>query len=166
MLSVFSLTACRSFSENTSVPVSNPPEESGYTEFSEPEKPTEQQEETAADMDMQKIEIIVGNKSFSAKLYHNETAQAFAAMLPLTLTMNELNGNEKYHNLSQAMPTDASRPSTVYAGDLMLFGSDCLVLFYESFPTAYSYTALGRIEDVEGLAEAVGDGSITVTFWG
>lgn len=164
MLSVFSLTACQSFSENTSVSASNPSAESSYTEFSESEKPAEQQEGTAEDMDMQKIEIVVGDRSFSAKLYHNETAQAFAAMLPLTLTMNELNGNEKYHNLSQAMPTNASRPSTVYAGDLMLFGSDCLVLFYESFSTSYSYTALGRIEDAEGFAEAVGDGSVTVTF--
>lgn len=164
MLSVFSLTACRSFSENTSVPTSNPPAESGYTEFSKPEKPDNQQERTTEDIDMQKIEIIVGDRSFSAKLYHNETAQAFAAMLPLTLTMNELNGNEKYHNLAQAMPTDASRPSEIHAGDLMLFGSDCLVLFYESFSTSYSYTALGRIEDAEGLAEAMGAGSVTVTF--
>ena len=47
---------------------------------------------------------------------------------------------------------------------LMLFGSDCLVLFYESFSSYYRYTPLGYLEDTAGLVEALGRGDVKVTF--
>ncbi|MDR3766586.1 MAG: cyclophilin-like fold protein [Butyricicoccus sp.] len=83
-------------------------------------------------------------------------------LLPLTLDMQELNGNEKYATLPQALPTDATQPGQIHTGDLMLYGSDCLVLFYEDFPTSYSYTPLGKIDDPQGLAQALGTGNVEV----
>ena len=35
------------------------------------------------------ITITIGNSSFTARLYDNETAKAFSDVLPLTLDMNE-----------------------------------------------------------------------------
>lgn len=113
---------------------------------------------------MLKIEIIVGSKTFSATLYDNESAKSFSDMLPLTLKMSELNGNEKYYYLDSKLPTDASRPSGIKTGDIMLYGNSCIVLFYESFSTSYSYTPIGHIDDPSGLAEALGSGSVEVTF--
>ena len=78
--------------------------------------------------------------------------------------MNELNGNEKYHYLPERLPAHNERVRNIRSGDLMLYGSDCLVLFYESFPTSYSYTRLGYIENPEGLKEALGDGNVRVVF--
>lgn len=46
----------------------------------------------------------------------------------------------------------------------MLFGSDCVVLFYQSFDTRYSYTRIGRVVDPTGIVETLGTGSATVTF--
>ena len=100
----------------------------------------------------------------TAALADNETAQALAERLPLTVDMRELNGNEKYFYLDGSLPTAVTQPGQIRAGDLMLYGDDCLVLFYESFASGYSYTPLGRLDDPTGLAEAVGSGSVTVTF--
>ena len=108
--------------------------------------------------------ITINGQTFHATLYDNETAAALKAKLPLTLNMSELNGNEKYNYLPFSLPTDASNPGQIHAGDLMLYGSDCLVLFYESFPTSYRYTPIGYVNDPSGLVDAVGGGGVQVAF--
>ncbi len=108
------------------------------------------------------LQIQVDDATFSATLLDTPATEALLDLLPLTLDMQELNGNEKYATLPQALPTDAERPGQIHTGDLMLYGSDCLVLFYEDFPTSYSYTPLGKIDDPQGLAQALGAGNVEV----
>lgn len=110
------------------------------------------------------ITISANGTSFSATLEDNDAARAFAAMLPLTLDMNEMNGNEKCHYLDSSLPTESYRPGTIRTGDLMLYGSSCVVLFYETFPSGYSYTRLGQTDSPEGLAAALGSGNVSVRF--
>ncbi len=109
-----------------------------------------------------KINIKVGSKTFTATLLDNNAAQAFKKMLPMTISMTEMNQDEKYFYLSKSLPTHASNPGTTKKGDLMLFGSRTLVLFYKTRSTSYSYTKLGVVDDVTGLAEALGSGNVTV----
>ncbi len=110
------------------------------------------------------LTISVGDKTFGATLSDNPTAAAFKALLPLSVTMSELNGNEKLHRLPTSLPAQPSVPSSIRSGDLLLYGVNTVVLFYKSFATTYSYTRIGRIDDPAGLERAVGDGSVTVTF--
>ena len=112
----------------------------------------------------QHINVIIGSKTFTATLADSETGEAFADLLPLTITMNELNGNEKYHYLSSSLPTATYQPGTIHAGDLMLYGNNCVVLFYETFYTSYSYTRIGAIDDPSGLVSALGSGDVSVRF--
>jgi hypothetical protein len=111
-----------------------------------------------------KIKIAVNLKSFNATLLDNDSAKAFKELLPMTIHMTELNGNEKYYDLTNKLPTKSSNPGTIHNGDLMLYGSKTLVLFYKSFSTSYSYTKLGSIDDPNGLEEALGTGSVSVTL--
>lgn len=124
----------------------------------------ENSEENHESITSQTMKIEIGNQTFTATLADNETAAAFLALLPMTVTMNELNGNEKYCNLASDLPTASYRPGTIHSGDIMLYGSDCVVLFYETFSSSYSYTRIGQVDDPTGLAAAVGAGRVTVTF--
>jgi len=103
-----------------------------------------------------KIKITVNGKVFTGELYDDDAAHAFANMLPLTLSIDELNGNEKYHFFDSSLPTDPFRPAGIHTGDLMLYGNNCLVLFYKDFTSSYSYTPLGRLNNPAGLAAALG----------
>jgi hypothetical protein len=113
---------------------------------------------------MPRVVITVGETRFIATLQDNATARAFAALLPLTIAMKDLNGNEKFAELPSALPAQASRHTAIRVGDLMLYGSDTLVLFYESFSTTYSYTKIGQIDDASGLEAALGRGGVRLTF--
>ncbi len=52
----------------------------------------------------------------------------------------------------------------IFNGDLMLYGSTTVVLFYKNFNTIYSYTRLGKIDHPEDLQRAVWRGNVEVTF--
>jgi hypothetical protein len=108
--------------------------------------------------------MTVGEHRFAITLADNEAARAFAAQLPLTLDMSELNGNEKHAELPNALPVNASRPGTIRNGDLMLYGETTLVVFYSTFNSSYSYTPLGRVDEPAGLARVLGLRGVRVVF--
>ena len=111
-----------------------------------------------------KLKITIGSNSFTGTLYKNASVTAFKEQLPMTMNMKELNGNEKYFDLPTYLPHNALNPGTIQSGDLMLYGSSTVVLFYKTFSTSYNYTALGRIDNPSALAAALGRGNVTVTF--
>ena len=111
-----------------------------------------------------KLKITIGTTAFTATLYNNPMVTAFKTRLPMTINMSDLNANEKFFDLPANLPANASNPGTIQTGDLMLYGSNTLVLFYKSFATSYSYTPMGRIDNVTGLTTALDSGNVTVKF--
>lgn len=111
-----------------------------------------------------KMKITIGTAVFTATLYNNPSAAALKAMLPLTINMTELNGNEKYYDFPGPFPTNGSAGGGIKEGDLTLYGNNVLVLFYKSFNTSYSYTKLGYIDNPAGLAAALGAGNVVAKF--
>lgn len=105
------------------------------------------------------IRITIDNKEYSIKLEDNATVRDLKKLLPLNITMEELNGNEKYIFLSDKLSTNETTPKRIEAGDVMLYGNNCIVIFYKSFDSkGYSYTKLGHIDNLEDL----GKGSVKV----
>ena len=106
------------------------------------------------------INVVIDKKTYNAKLEENETAQYFIKILPQEYNMSELNGNEKYIYLDETLPTNSYNPKHIEKGDIMLYGNNCLVVFYKSFDTSYSYTKIGHIENLPDLE----DKNITIKF--
>ena len=105
------------------------------------------------------VRITINNKEYTLNLLDNPTTNKLKEMLPLEMNMEELNGNEKYIFLGEEFPTNESTPKLIEAGDVMLYGNNCLVIFYKSFDSkGYSYTKIGHIDNLEDL----GKGSVKV----
>ena len=97
------------------------------------------------------INVIIGDNSYNLNLIDNETSRAFMNMLPLNIMMKDLNQNEKYYYLSNSLPTNDYYPKRIQKGDVMIYNGNCLVIFYESFDTRYSYTIIGHIDNLNSL---------------
>ena len=97
------------------------------------------------------MNITINNKEYNIQLENNETVNKFIELLPLEIDMNELNGNEKYVYLNTKLPTNPSNQKRINSGDIMLYGNNCLVIFYKSFDTSYSYTKIGHINNLDNL---------------
>ncbi len=119
--------------------------------------------ESKVDNDMEiikNINVIIDGKKYNVNIEDNETAKTFVSILPQEFNMNELNGNEKYFYMNESLQANPSNPKYIEKGDVMLYGENCLVIFYKSFNTSYSYTKIGHIDNLPNL----GNGSITAKF--
>ena len=110
------------------------------------------------------MNIKVNNKIFKIVLEDNKTVKSLTQKLPITLEMSDLNNNEKYCYLNFTFPTDSKSVKSIKKGDVMLFGSNCLVIFYKSFTTSYSYTKIGHIENPADIETILGKKDIKVVL--
>ncbi|MBR1825223.1 MAG: hypothetical protein IJ770_01390 [Alphaproteobacteria bacterium] len=113
---------------------------------------------------MKTMQMKIGDKEYSVVLNDNDTTKSLQEILPMTIKMSEFNGNEKYYQLRETLPSKPKHTGQIKTGDVMLFGDDCLVVFYKDFKTAYSYTRIGHIENAADLEQTLGRGSVTITF--
>ncbi|TPR55736.1 cyclophilin-like fold protein [Enterococcus sp. OL5] len=112
------------------------------------------------------VVITVGQQDFIAKFYENEASEHLMNQMPFTLTMSDLNNNEKYYRFSENLPEmTTERPEIIHEGEIMSWNSHTLVLFYQTFTNSYGgYNRIGVIEDPVGLNEALGAEDVEVMF--
>ena len=115
-------------------------------------------EETAMD---RKMTVEVGGSQFTATLEDNEAVVQMMEENPVTIQMSDYAGFEKVGSLGASLPTSNSQ-TTTQAGDIVLYQGNQIVIFYGS--NSWSYTRLGRIDDLTGWESALGNGDVTVTF--
>ena len=100
---------------------------------------------------LESIKVNIDSNDYTLNLENNDTVLDFIKLLPKDFNMNELNGNEKYVYLEKSLPSNPVKINNIEAGDVMLYGDNCLVIFYKSFTTSYSYTKIGHIDNLPNL---------------
>ena len=109
---------------------------------------------------MSNIKVYIDSNAYILKLENNKTVDEFIDLLPQEYVMNELNNNEKYVYIDKSLTTNSYNPKHIEKGDVMLFGDNCIVIFYKSLDTTYSYTKIGHIDNLGDI----GNGNIKVKF--
>ncbi len=118
--------------------------------------------ENIQDVTEMKLKVEVGEQTFFATLEENAAVDALAELLrqgPLALQLHDYSRFEKVGPLGTDLPAE-DRQTTTQAGDIVLYTGNQIVLFYGS--NSWSYTRLGRIDDLTGWVEVLGSGDVTV----
>lgn len=132
-------------------------------DFNEKPSASDQAEETE-DIADTKMNVQIGNASFTAALEDNAATHELVEMMKqgaVSIEMSDYSGFEKVGPLGRSLTTD-NHQTTTSAGDIVLYRGDQIVMFYGS--NSWSYTRIGKIDDLSGWEEALGNGSITAVF--
>lgn len=135
------------------------------TENTEPTAPPETENtENTEDKTEMKMTVKIGNAVFTATLEDNAATRELMEMMkqsPITINMSDYSGFEKVGPLGRSL-TMENHQTTTSAGDIVLYNGNQIVMFYGS--NSWSYTRIGKIDDLTGWKEALGSGSITAEF--
>lgn len=111
-----------------------------------------------------KINVRIGNTTFTGALEDNAATRELVEMMkqaPISINMSDYSGFEKVGSLGRSLTTD-NHQTTTSAGDIVLYNGNQIVMFYGS--NSWSYTRIGRIENLSGWQETLGNGDITAVF--
>ncbi len=120
---------------------------------------TTEKEQTAMKMNVQ-----IGTYTFTATLEDNDAVWELTEMMqagPVTINMSDYSGFEKVGSLGRSLTTSNSQTTTA-AGDIVLYNGNNIVMFYGS--NSWSYTRIGKIDDLTDWTAALGGGDITAIF--
>lgn len=114
------------------------------------------------------IKITVSGKTLLVKIEDNVATRALVTALreaSITYEAHDYGGFEKVGGIGRTLPSGDSRITT-QPGDVILYGSDQIVLFYGS--NSWSYTRIGKIQygtldELKTFLQA-GKGNISVTL--
>ena len=124
---------------------------------------SENKEETGEQTEM-KMNVQIEDYNFTATLEDNVAVKELVNMMkegPVTIGMDDYSGFEKVGPLGRSLTT-SNNQTTTNAGDIVLYNGNSIVMFYGS--NSWSYTRIGKIDDLSDWEKALGSGSITAVF--
>ena len=147
----------------TAIQEENEEEPQQVSEPTENDNQSENEEEIGEQTEM-KMNVQVGDYTFTATLENNTAVDELVEMMkegPITISMGDYSGFEKVGSLGRSL-TASNSQTTTDAGDIVLYNGNNIVMFYGS--NSWSYTRIGKIDDLTDWKKALGSGSITAVF--
>ena len=106
----------------------------------------------------------IGQEVLVIEPENNSSAEAFIELLrrgDLTVNMHDYGNFEKVGSIGTSLPRNDKRITTV-PGDVILYQGDQITIYYDT--NTWSFTKLGKVQNVERLKSILGDGNVTVRF--
>ncbi|MBV9273174.1 MAG: carboxymuconolactone decarboxylase family protein [Verrucomicrobia bacterium] len=113
-----------------------------------------------------KIRLTIKERTLTATLQDNKTARDFLSLLPLTLTLNDLFGREKFGHLPRAISEEAERAHTYQVGEMVYWspGPD-VAIFYRHDSQSIPDPGIIVIGKIDSEVDALNvDGPVTATI--
>ena len=148
-------------SSNTSG-MNDPARPSEQADAEEPATEETGTEEVKAKM----LRMMIGNTAVAVDWENNESVEALKAQCenePLVIQMSMYGGFEQVGPIGSRLPSNDAQ-TTTSAGDIVLYSSNQIVVFYGS--NSWAYTRLGHItdQDASGMASLLSNGNVTITI--
>ena len=161
---VFSLSACGSARASSGLqtgPGAQKAETAAET-ISEPKTDNTVAEEEQKTM----LQMKIGETKVSVSWEDNDSVAALKELCkdaPLTIQMSMYGGFEQVGSIGTRLPSNDAQ-TTTSAGDIVLYSSNQVVVFYGS--NSWAYTRLGHItdQDAAGMASLLSNGNVTITI--
>ena len=115
--------------------------------------------------EMDNLKLKINDVQVNVTWEDNESVKALEKLAsegPVTIVMSPYGGFEQVGSIGETLPSNDTNIRT-QAGDIMLYTSSQMVIFYGS--NSWAYTRLGKITDksAKELGELLGGSSVTVT---
>ena len=112
------------------------------------------------------LRMTIGNTAVTVDWENNESVEALKALCenePLVIQMSMYGGFEQVGSIGSRLPSSDVQ-TTTSSGDIVLYSSSQIVVFYGS--NLWAYTRLGHITDqnASGMADLLSNGNVTVTI--
>jgi hypothetical protein len=112
------------------------------------------------------LQMKIGETKVSVNWEDNDSVAALKELCkdaPLTIQMSMYGGFEQVGPIGTRLPSNDAQ-TTTSAGDIVLYSSNQIVVFYGS--NSWAYTRLGHItdQDAAGMASLLGNGNVTITI--
>jgi hypothetical protein len=148
-------------SSNTSG-MNDPARPSEQADAEEPATEETGTEEVKAKM----LRMMIGNTAVAVDWENNESVEALKALCenePLVIQTSMYGGFEQVGPIGSRLPSNDAQ-TTTSAGDIVLYSSNQIVVFYGS--NSWAYTKLGHItdQDASGMAGLLSNGNVTITI--
>lgn len=131
-----------------------------------PEAPVVSEQQITEEIKEKMLKMMIGNTAVAVEWENNESVHALEALCaetPLVIQMSMYGGFEQVGPIGTRLPSSDAQ-TTTSAGDIVLYSSNQIVVFYGS--NSWAYTKLGHAtdRDAAGMAALLGNGNVTITI--